>query len=67
LKYKELKPVWDVKPMAIPVIIGAPETISKSVRKHVSTVPGNHEFKELQKTAIRGTAHTSESAIEKVH
>jgi hypothetical protein len=23
----------------------------------VSTIPGNHEFKELQKTAILGTAH----------
>jgi hypothetical protein len=26
-------------------------------RKYVSTIPGNHEVKELQKTAILGTAH----------
>jgi hypothetical protein len=31
--------------------------ISKSFRKYVSTIPGNHEVKELQKTAIVGTAH----------
>jgi hypothetical protein len=31
-------------------------TISKSFRKYVSTIPGNHEVKELQKTAILGTA-----------
>jgi hypothetical protein len=31
--------------------------ISKSFRKYVSTIPGNHEVKELQKTAILGTAH----------
>ena len=41
----------------IPVIIGATGTISKSFRKYVSNVPGNHEVKELQKTAILGTAH----------
>ena len=27
-------------------------------RKYVSNIPGNHEVKELQKTAILGTAHT---------
>jgi heme/copper-type cytochrome/quinol oxidase subunit 2 len=39
------------------VIIGATGTISKSFRKYVSNVPGNHEVRELQKTAILGTAH----------
>ena len=42
----------------IPVIIGATGAISKSFRKYVSNIPGNHEVKELQKTAILGTAHT---------
>jgi len=41
----------------IPVIIGATGTISKSFRKYVSNIPGNHEVKELQKTAILGTTH----------
>jgi len=41
----------------IPVIIGATETISKSFRKYVSDIPGNRDVKELQKTAILGTAH----------
>ena len=41
----------------IPVIIGATGTISKSFRKYVSDIPGNHDVKELQKTAILGTAH----------
>jgi uncharacterized membrane protein len=42
----------------IPVIIGATGTISKSFRKYVSNIPGIHEVRELQKTAILGTAHT---------
>jgi len=47
-----------VKTKVIPVIIGATGTISESFRKYVSNIPANHEVKELQKTAILGTAHT---------
>jgi hypothetical protein len=61
LKYKdlttEIQRMWNVKARVIPVIIGANGTISKSFRKYVSAIPGNHEVKELQKTAILGTAH----------
>jgi hypothetical protein len=47
----------NVKTRVIPVIIGPTGTISKSFRKYVSNIPGNHEVRELQKTAIWGTAH----------
>jgi len=47
----------ELKTKVIPVIIGATGTISKSHRKYVSNIPGNHEVKELEKTAILGTAH----------
>jgi len=61
LKYKDLtiekQHMWNVRTKVIPVIIGATGTISKSVRKYVSNIPGNDEVKELQKTAILGTAH----------
>jgi hypothetical protein len=61
LKYKDLKieiqRMWNVKTNVIPIIIGAAGTISKSFRKYVSYMPGNHKVKELQKTAILGTAH----------
>jgi hypothetical protein len=61
LKYKdltiEIQSIWNVKTRVIPVIIGSAGTISKSFRKYVSTIPGNHEVKELQKTAILCTAH----------
>jgi hypothetical protein len=33
-------------------------TISKSFRKYLRKIPGKHEIKELQKTAILGTKHT---------
>jgi hypothetical protein len=49
--------MWNLKTKVIPVIIGATGTISKSFRKYVSNIPGNHEVKELQKTAIMDTAH----------
>jgi hypothetical protein len=33
------------------------KTISKSIRKYVSTIPGNYDVREVEKTAILGTAH----------
>jgi hypothetical protein len=48
--------MWNVKARVIPVIIGATGTISKSFRKYVSGILGNHEIRELQKTAILSTA-----------
>jgi len=53
----EIQHMSNVKTKVIPVIIGATGTISKSFRKYVSNIPGNHEVKELQKPAILGTAH----------
>jgi hypothetical protein len=49
--------MWNIKTKVIPVIIGATGTIAKSFRKHVSNIPGNHEVKEVQKTAKLGTGH----------
>jgi len=61
LKYKELtigiQRMWNVITKVIPVIIWATGTVSKTFRKYVSSIPGKHEVKELQKTAILGTAH----------
>jgi hypothetical protein len=36
---------------------GATGTISKSFREYVSNISGNYKVKELEKTAILGTAH----------
>jgi hypothetical protein len=62
LKYKdlviEIQRMWNVKTKVTPLIIGATGTISKSLRKYLSSIPGKHNIKELQKTAILGTAHT---------
>jgi hypothetical protein len=61
-KYKdlitEIQRMWNVKPEVTPVITGATGSILKSFRKYLSSVPGKHDIKELQKTAILGTAHT---------
>jgi len=61
LNYKdltiEIQRTWNVKTKVIPIIIGTTGTVSESFRKYVSNIPGKHEVKELQKTAILGTAH----------
>jgi hypothetical protein len=61
IKYKdrtiETQRMWNVKTKVTPVIIGATGTVSKSFKKYLSSTPGKHEVKELQKTAILDTAH----------
>jgi hypothetical protein len=61
LKFKnltiEIQRMWNVETKVIAVVIGTTGTISKSCRKYVSNIPGNHEVKELEKTVILGTAH----------
>jgi hypothetical protein len=61
LKYEdltiEIQRMWNVKTNVIPVIIWATGTISKSFIKYLSNLLGIHEVKQLQKTAILGTAH----------
>ena len=61
LKYKdlivEIQHMWNVKAKVIQVVIGATGTISKSFRQYLSNIPGQHEIKGLQKTAVLGTAH----------
>jgi hypothetical protein len=53
----EIQRMWNVKTQVTPVIIRATGTISTSFRKYLSSIPGKHDIKELQKTAILGTAH----------
>jgi hypothetical protein len=53
LKYKdliiEIQRMWNVKAKVIPVILGATGTISKSFRKYVSNIPGNHDVRNYRK------------------
>jgi hypothetical protein len=67
LKYKdltiEIHGMWNVKTRVIPIIIGVTGTISKSFRKYKSTIPRNHDVRELQKTAILDTAHILQKVL----
>jgi hypothetical protein len=59
--------MWNVTAKVIPVTVGTTGTISKSLRQYLSNMPGKHEIKELQKTAILSTAtHTAGSTDVKV-
>jgi hypothetical protein len=46
LKYKslgtEIQRIWTLKCTIIPVIIGATEIVSKSLRKNLEAIPGKH-------------------------
>ena len=59
----EIQRTWNIKTKVIPVIIGTTGTISKSFRNYVRNIPGKHEVKELQKTAILSTAHILQKVL----
>jgi len=47
--------MWNLKYMIIPVIIGATEIVTRSLRKNLEAVPRKHSIDSLQKTAVLGT------------
>jgi len=49
--------MWSVKTKVIPVIIGAIGSTSQSFRKYLRNIQGKNEAKELQQSAVLGTAH----------
>jgi hypothetical protein len=49
--------MWNIKTKVIPVIIWATGSITKSLRQYRSNIPGKQDIRELQQTAILGTAH----------
>jgi hypothetical protein len=53
LKYNDLitdiQRMWNIK--------------TKSFRKYLSSIPGKHDIKELQKTATLGTAHILQKVL----
>jgi len=61
LKYKslciEIQRMWKLKCTIIPAIIGATGIVTRSLRKNLEAVPGNHSIDSLQKTALLGTSH----------
>jgi len=44
--------VWIVKAKVILVVTASPRTISISFIKYLSNIPGKHEIKELETTAL---------------
>jgi hypothetical protein len=49
--------MWNLETKMIPVKVGETGTISKPLRQYLSYIPGKHEVKKLQTTAIFGTEH----------
>jgi len=47
--------MWNIK--ATSLVTEATGTILETFRKYQSNIPGKHEIRELQKTAILVTAH----------
>jgi inosine-uridine nucleoside N-ribohydrolase len=54
---KRIQRMWNLKCTIIPVIIGATEIVTKSLKKNLEAIPGKHSIDSLQQTVILGTSH----------
>ena len=70
LKYKslcmEIQRMWNLKCTIIPIIIGATEIVTRSLRKNLEAVPRKHSIDSLQMTAVLRTSHIKGVAIKKL-
>jgi hypothetical protein len=55
--------MWKVKTKIIAIITGVTGTVSKSLRKYFANIPGEHDIRELEKTAIQGTSYISRKTL----
>jgi len=49
--------MWNLKCTIVPVINRATGIVTRSLKKNLETVPGNHSIDSLQKTALLGKSH----------
>ena len=52
-----------MKTVTIPVVIGALGMIKKGTEKHLEKIPGSPNLAEMQKIALKGTAHILRKTI----
>jgi len=68
LKYKrlciEIQRMWNMKCVTITVITGITGIVTRSLRKNLEDIPGNHSIDSLQKTAILGTSHVIRKVLQ---
>jgi hypothetical protein len=53
----EIKRMWNMNCMIIPVIIGATGIVTKGLKKNLEAIPGKHSTDSVQNTAVLGTSH----------
>ena len=60
-KYKdleiEIKKMWGLKTITLPVVIGALGVVKKGIEKHIGKIPGKINITELQKIALLESSH----------
>ena len=61
----EIQQMWNLKCTIIPVIIGAPGIVRRSLGKKLEAVPGKYSIDSLQKTAILGTSHIIRKVLQR--
>ena len=49
--------MWGLKPITVPVVIGALGVVKKGIEKHIDKITGKINITELQKIALLESSH----------
>ena len=60
----EIKRMWNMKCIIIPVVTGATGIVTKGLKKNLAAIPGKHSVYSLQSTSILGTSHTIRKVLQ---
>jgi hypothetical protein len=61
---REIKRMWNVKCMIIPVVTGATGIVAKGFKKNLEAMPRKNSIVSLQKTAMLGKSHTIRKVLQ---
>ena len=61
---RELRKLWQVKVMVVPVVVGALDTIPKVLEKHLKEIGTSVRVELLQKATLLGTARILRKTLE---
>ena len=64
----DMKRNWNLREISIiPVIIGATGLMKKNFKKYLASIPGEPSAREIQTTALKGTARILKRALGWTH
>jgi hypothetical protein len=61
--YVEIKRMWNIKCVIIPIVSGATGIVEKAIKKNLEAITGNHFIGSVQKTDVELAHNTKSTSV----